>query len=169
MKFLVLFSFTLSLLMSCLTRTLLPPPGWRLPSSAETKAEWRNEDPSRYLVVQADFNGDGTMDEARLLLRDPGPGFGLFAFVSQKDGLLKAYALEAVKDTGYIEVMDITVAPPGLYKTACGKGYFDCSEGEPKEILLRHPAINYFKEGSANAFFYWDEATETFKMVGISD
>lgn len=166
---LTLILFTFSSPMPCLSGDPFLPPGWRLPSSAETKAEWRNEAPSRYLVVKADFNGDGTMDEARLLLRDADPGFGLFAFISQKDSSFKAYALEEVKDPNYIEFMGITVVPPGFYRTACGKGYFDCNEGETEEILLRHHAINYFKEGSANSYFYWDNVTEAFKRIWISD
>lgn len=161
--------FALALPRLCLSEDPSLPPGWRLPTTAETDQDWRNEDSNRYLVVRADFNGDGVTDQAKLLLRDTGPGFGLFAFVWQKDGAFKAYVLEEVKDTNYIEFMGIAPKPPGLYKTACGKGYFECGEGEPEEILLRHHAIDYFKEGSANSYFYWDEATETFKRVWISD
>ena len=168
-KFAVLCIFALGILMPCLAEEPPLPHGWRTPTSAETKDEWRNEDADRYLIVRADFNGDGVMDQARLLLRDPGTGLGLFAFVSQKDGTFKTYLLDEKENAAYIEVMGIKTVPPGLYKTACGKGYFDCSEGETPEILLRHPAIDYFKEGSANSYFYWDEATETFKIVGIGD
>ncbi len=43
--------------------------------------------------------------------------------------------------------MGVDVAKPGEYKTACGKGYFACAEGEPAILRLNRPAIDYFKFG----------------------
>jgi len=145
------------------------PQGWRMPASTETGHGWRNEDPNRSLVAKGDFNGDGITDVARMLVRDTGPGLALFAFVSQKDHTFKAHLLDEKEDPNYIRVLGIATVPPGVYKTACGKGYFDCREGEPPEIVLRNPSIRYFKVGSASAFFYWDPAINSFKMIGIGD
>src|SRR5439155_22965138 len=88
------------------------PSGWRVPSSAEAAQKWRKRDPNRYLVVRADFNGDGVRDQARLLRRDKGEGLGLFAFVSQKDGTFKTYLLHEDKDKGAIEAMGIKTVSP---------------------------------------------------------
>lgn len=154
---------------SCFSMDLPIPEGWRLPIPSETAQEWRNENPNRYLTVTADFNGDGIIDKSMLLVRKKGTGLTLFAFVSQKNGTLKAYSLDDIKNNEYIEVMGISVALPGRYKTACGKGYFECQEGEPEEIFLRYPAINYFKEESASSFFYWDESKKNFKRIWMSD
>jgi hypothetical protein len=119
-------------------------------------------------VVKADLNGDGAMDQARLLIRNKGHGLGLFAFVSQKDGTFKTFKLDEKKDINYIKVLGIVVVPPGRYETFCGFiGY--CDEGELPEIFLHNSAINYFKEGSANSFFYWDEQTMSFKQVWMND
>ena len=53
--------------------------------------------------------------------------------------------------------MGISVMEPGQYNTACGKGYWECAGGDKPSILLKHPGLNYFKWGSADSVFYWDE------------
>src|SRR4051812_25886419 len=35
------------------------PDGWRLPSAAEVSDHWRHRDPGRFLLADADFDGDG--------------------------------------------------------------------------------------------------------------
>lgn len=77
--------------------------------------------------------------------------------------------LDELEDVGWLEVMGIDLAPKGKHTTACGKGYFDCDPGEPKQVTLTWPSINYFKEESASSFFYWHEKSKKFKRVWISD
>lgn len=154
----------------CFSGELPLPDEWRMPTPSETmpRQEWRNEGPNRYLAIAADFNGDMIKDKSMLLVRKNGTGVALFAFVSQKDGSMKEYLLEKLSGQD-IQTMGVSVAKPGKYKTACGKGYFDCQEGEPEEIILRYPAIDYFKEEGANSFFYWDENRARFKRTWMSD
>jgi hypothetical protein len=140
-----------------------------LPEAFELNQEWRNEDAHRYSLVRGDFNGDGVLDEVRLLVRARGSGLAIFAFVSQDKGPFRAILLDEKQDTSYINVLGIASVAPGLYKTACGKGYFNCGEGEPAEILLRHQGIRYYKIGSASSIFYWDDRTNAFKLIAISD
>jgi hypothetical protein len=143
------------------------PEGWRIPSKEETSQAWRNEKPHRYLVIKTDFNDDGILDEARLLMSKNDSGIALFAFVSQGKGF-KSFLLDKLSPK-YIQVMGIDLVEKGKYKTACGKGYFDCAAGEPEELSLELPSINYFKSESANSIFYWDEKTKQFKRIWISD
>jgi hypothetical protein len=65
--------------------------------------------------------------------------------------------------------MGIDTVTTGDYKTACGKGYWECKKSEPEILNLKHVAINYFKFESANSFFYWDDKTGSFKRIWISD
>jgi hypothetical protein len=44
----------------------------------------------------------------------------------------------------YKAAYGIRIAPIGEYQTACGKGYFDCDENEPEEIILKNPGIDFF-------------------------
>jgi hypothetical protein len=122
---------------------------------------------NRYLLVTGDFNGDGNIDQVRLLRQAEGSKFGVFAFICGEDGAYAIYRLTE-DDVTYFSSMGIEPVLPGSYVAACGKGYASC-EGEPREIHLRYEAINYFKEESANSFFYWDSDTGSFKRVWISD
>jgi hypothetical protein len=65
--------------------------------------------------------------------------------------------------------MGIAKVSPGKYKTACGKGYWECKTGELPEIAIRHDSINYFKTESASSYIYWSERTKTFKRAWITD
>jgi len=65
--------------------------------------------------------------------------------------------------------MGVDIVKPGHYKTACGKGYFECEKGEPEVLKLKQPAIDYFRFESANSFFFWDCNTNSFKRIWISD
>lgn len=145
------------------------PKGWRIPTRLETKDEWREKDVNRYLYVEADFNGDGMVDKAYLLIRDDNSELGLFAFVSQKNRSYKTFLLDRKKDTNYLRTLGISKVYPGKYKTACGKGIIECAQGEAEEIVLEHYALNYFKFDSAEMYFYWDKTTAAFKAVGIND
>ncbi len=146
------------------------PRGWRIPTSKEMQAEydqWRNRDKNRFLLVEGDFNGDGVIDEARLLLsKKDAPRLGLFAFVSQKDGSFKTFLLIERDDQRYFEALGIEKVSPGEYLTVRGKGIIDYG---PDKVRLMYDGINFFKEGSASMYFYWDPQTKDFKKAYIDD
>ncbi len=143
--------------------------GWRKPDNKELGNDysWRKEDPNLYLTAKADYDGDGKEDMAFLLINDKENKMGLFVELGSRPG--KKIKLDQFDDKSWLEVMGIAVAKLGKYKTACGKGYFDCEKGEPKTLDLKLPAIDYFKEGSANSFFIWNKKTNQFKRIWMSD
>ncbi|MBI5696618.1 MAG: hypothetical protein HZC51_12960 [Nitrospirae bacterium] len=148
-----------------------PPPGWRMPGEADYKggwAEYRDETPVPF-HVQADFNGDGLSDEAWLLISTQGKGWGLFVFFDKAIGGTEIVELYNEPGLNSPQNMGITFVETGKYKTACGKGYWDCKEGEPAEIELKNPAINFFNYEGANSFFYWDDKSQSFKEIAVSD
>ncbi|MBZ5588165.1 MAG: hypothetical protein LAO05_06340 [Acidobacteriia bacterium] len=108
------------------------------------------------------------MDEARLLVKTDASGMALVVFLSNARGFT-AVILDQIDEPGWLDAMGIALAAPGEYRTACGKGYVDCEPGESEELMLQRPAIDYFKEESANSFFYWDDRAASFKRVWISD
>jgi hypothetical protein len=164
------------ILIICALQLLLPlclwaedMSGWRVPAKADLADEsgWRNVDKSLYLTVSADFDGDGKKDKASLLINDKKNKMGLFVELSSQPG--KKIRLDETDDKSWIQAMGITIAKPGKYKTACGKGYWACEKGEPASLNLKLPAIDYFKEESASSFFIWDKKTKQFKRIWISD
>jgi hypothetical protein len=145
------------------------PPGWRMPYKSELNDDWRKNNPSKYSVVRADFNGDGLEDSAILLVSRRYREIGLFVFLSNKNGAYKTYQLDAVKDEKFLQIIGVTTVLPGVYRTACGKGYWACKKDESSDVLIKHSAISYFKIESAASYFYWDERSGNFKRVWISD
>src|SRR6266849_2157754 len=58
------------------------PEGWRRPTRSEASSEWRKENPTRFLVVRGDFDGDGKQDVAELLGSEAGHQCALFVRLS---------------------------------------------------------------------------------------
>jgi hypothetical protein len=143
---------------------------WRNPTADDLgkDATWRDEDTDRYLVVKADFDGDGKEDFARLLASDKSDKIGLFVTVSsiKKAGPL---LLKSIKDKRTIETFGIALVKPGTYTTACGKGYWDCKKGEREELRLEKPGIDFFQYESANSYFVWNAGRKKFDRIWISD
>ena len=117
------------------------------------------------IKVSADFNGDGKQDIAVILIKNDGNGWALFVLLA---GQKKIFKLDEITEKGSIH-MGIELVKPGLIKTACGKGYWECAPDEPMELKLMLPAINYFVFESANSMFFWDKKASAFKRIWISD
>ena len=77
---------------------------------------------------------------------------GLFVFVSEK-GKFESTLLDQIDDKSSMGAMSLPVVDPGEYKTTCGKGYWECEKGVPEIVVLKRPAINFFRSESANFFF----------------
>ncbi len=86
------------------------PPGWRRPSPVEVSAAWRRKSPTRFLIVKADFDGDGHTDVAEILTNE-----------SEKSGewmtLWKGPAVELCN-------VGISMVRPGKYDTLSGLVWF---------------------------------------------
>lgn len=158
-----------------------PPPiaGWRYPNAADYTDDWaefykgKKEKP---FYASADFNGDGELDEAWILISDKPEGYGLFVFLSANTDHVTVIALDHEFGNMGPQGMGISVAEKGVYKTACGKGYWTCGPGESPSISLRWPGINYFMFESARSIFRWADQSRSgpqtrymFERVWISD
>ena len=145
------------------------PEDWRIPNSTDIyhPENDRSNNKYQYLKVLADFNGDKITDTAYLLINDKTDKMGLFVNLSKS----KSYVLLKLDESEkrYINNMGIAIVEPGKYKTACGKGYWKCADGEPAELDLKLPAINFFTFESGNSFWYLDKTLQSFKEVAISD
>lgn len=147
--------------------------GWRFPTEKELFYVSRKDSPTKYTRAIADLNGDGINDEAFLLKSTKFSGEGLFVRLSDKESGFRWIELDVIdwgKQYPNVDLsMGVDIVKPGEYKTACGKGYFECNEGEPKVLKFQRPAIDYFRFESANSFFVWDEKRAKFKRIWMSD
>jgi hypothetical protein len=142
---------------------------WRPATAAELgtpeEQKWREEDPARYLAVTGDFDGDGKPDEARLMVRGDGKAFALFVKLAARDAAQK---LDEFPDVSKLPALGIKRVTPATYPTACARG-LDCAEDEPRYIIVKHDAIDYFRQDQANRYYYWNDSRHAFAQVGIND
>jgi len=139
------------------------PAGWRFPTEADYSGNWQEfrRDVPVPFHVRADFDGNGLTDDAWLLLRTRGEGWGLFVFLKRRGGRARVSRLEAGSH-GAQEV-GVSLARPGEIKTACGKGYIGtCEPGVPKVLRLRRPGVNFFHYGKTSTIHYWDARARRF-------
>jgi hypothetical protein len=144
--------------------------GWRLPEKKDEIGNWTpggsNE---RAYIAHADFNGDGIEDVAFIALPVEGSGWALFVNLNLKTGSSQIIKLVENHNNIKPQIMGVAVVYPGEYKTACGKGYWECKGNEPSELKLDLPGINYYCFEGASSFFWWDKATSKFIRTWISD
>jgi len=153
-----------------------PPAGWRFPIESDYSGGWREyrgSNPTPF-ITKADFNGDGLIDKAWILLSTENKSWGLFLFISQKEGSTNIIRFDTTDHkkaigSGPPQSMGVAVAPPGDYVTACAKGYWKCKPGEAEVLHLDLPGINYYQFEGANSIFWWDARSKLFKRTWISD
>lgn len=150
-----------------------PPAGWRLPTKKELAAEpLRSRSSTKSAEVVGDFNGDGTKDHAYLFKSTKFSGEGLVVRLSSLKGFIWKIIDQIDWGKEYPNVdlaMGIDLVKPGVYKTACAKGYWECDLNEPEVLKLKTPAIWHFRFESAASIWYWDNKSGEFKQVWISD
>jgi hypothetical protein len=149
------------------------PSGWRFPTTEDLSGNFiRKVSEKDYIVAQEDFNDDGLEDYAYIVKSTKFSGEALLLKYSKK-GDYKWKVLDTIewgKEYPNVSVsMGVDVVPPGEYKTACGKGYWNCKSDEVPVLKLNIPAISYFRFESAASFFYWDRNSKTFKRIWVSD
>ena len=149
------------------------PDEWRLPTEKElSKEPLREKSPTKNAKIEADFNGDGNIDHAFLLKRTTYNGEGLVIWLSTTS----EYSWQVIDEISRGEenqnigpLWGIDLAKPGKYKTACGKGYWVCENGEPEVLELKLPGIWHYKFENTASMWFWDTSTNKFQRIWISD
>ncbi len=143
------------------------PKGWHTPPTNLTGQDFRRKDANHFLVAIGDFNGDGIRDKAYLLVNKEMSKLGFFVCLTTPKGC-DWHCLEEM-DIAFLDVMGIAAVKPGKYETACGKDYWECGKEEPKTLVIKHAAIEFFKDESASSFYVYDPRKHDFTPVAISD
>ncbi len=159
------------MLSSAMAESELPAGYKAIVFSEKDPVEWRHEDKSMYLRVEADFNGDGVIDEARILRSEDDARIALFCFLKDKDGNFTTFRLKEFDDPKFDYSSGDKEEKAGNIPHGCWKGIWirDLNKGEPKSIELKNSAVNLFSNEGSSQYFYWDESIKDFKNVWISD
>ena len=151
------------------------PNGYRLPTKADNVRDWKRFDAPNHL--KADFNGDGIEDEAYILpKKSSNAGYGVFVSINKsKIALQRGRKFQMFKLTDSVDMSPqsfaIELAEPSneIWKSACGKGYWECAIGEPSAFKINHPSIMFCYIESACTMYMWDSEKLTFKEIRFSD
>ncbi len=146
------------------------PSGWSLPILTDyAKYERKFIKGKIPNKVHADFNGDDIKDSAWILINSSRTEWALFVSVSIPSGSYKIIQLDKGSFKSDVISMGIGKAELDKYDTACGKGYWECGEGESPELKLTLPGIDYYRFESASSTFYWSKEINSFKRMWMSD
>ena len=150
------------------------PDGYRLPTKSDVFGDWKRFNAPNHL--KADFNSDGIEDEAYILPRKGSVvGYGVFVSMSKANKNIKAgheFQMFKLADGDMPpQSFAIELAEPSneKWKTACGKGYWDCGIDEPDEIKITRPSIMFCYIESACRIYLLGEDRESFKEIALSD
>jgi len=102
---------------------------------------------------QGDFNGDGLLDIALILLNKKDKNVGklvVFHRTGKKDYESFVLIDELKYPTGY----GIATQKPGTIITAAGKGYRSATG--PKKITLKNDGIDFWRYESGGCLFHWE-------------
>lgn len=118
--------------------------------------------------VIADFNADQINDTAWILTDKKKTKYGLFVSLSTSANKHKIIKLDESEIKHHIS-LGISAQKPGKYKTACGKGYWECDKDEPAILTLNSTCISYYVFESAKSIFCWSKKYSEFKRIWMSD
>ncbi len=143
------------------------PAGWRYPDDKDIIGDWKEYKSPFHFT--SDFNGDGVRDHAWILIRKNNSGWGLFVFLGAKQGA--SSIIKLMEDVGPAQRYAISLTAPSKekWKTACGKGYFECKPGEPEEIQIKAPSIELCYIESSCSIYMWNRKTNKFSAYQMSD
>jgi len=136
------------------------PSEWRDP----TVAEMSNE-PVK-LAISGDFDGNGKVDGAVIVVSKDGKKEGLLAFMyfSEQE---KWFLLDQAPMAKTI-FMGLEKYSPGTYPVLC-ETQAECDRGYKKPLTLKNDTIVYYRPESASSLFVWDAKKATFTRVWESD
>lgn len=173
MKYLVRF-FALSIILLLFSTASFAaeqalPKDWKYLDTKYLSDNWRRGDASKFTSVRGDFNGDGIADEAKLVVNRSGSMMGIVVFLSHCNSTPKMYLIKNIIEKHQVAAIGIRKVSAGKYKTACGKGYWNCKKNESPEISIHNDAIEYFKYESASAYYIFNCKNNSFNKMYLSD
>lgn len=104
------------------------------------------------METSADFDGDGRIDAARLLVDTPGVRHALWITIAPSGRVRHLKVIEG--SVAELARVGVDEAPPGVHATACGKG-MGSGPCPAATLKLDHSGISYFTFESGTEYIGW--------------
>jgi len=139
------------------------PKQYRNPTKEELSSEWRKADPEKYATIAADFNGDGLVDGAFLLVDENHKKLDLVVVLINKNFSETWIKLQSMDYTAF-KYQGITLVEPttvSVYK-------IDTTEETKQPVSLKFNAIKSFSSEGSSSIFTWDSSEKQFQQNWLS-
>ena len=143
------------------------PAGWRRPSGKDVSVEWRKKSPTRFLKVDGDFDGDGNLDFAGVLISTSSKRCALFVRLSTDNHNWGEPIWQS--DMPGCGHFGIDIVRPGKHNTLCSSDPSSCDPKTPTSVILTSDGIAFSSYGTGSSLAYWDRVAKKFQWVPLSD
>jgi hypothetical protein len=143
------------------------PRGWRRPTQTEVAENWRMKSYTRFMIVKGEFDGDGKVDVAELLVGRSVQQCALFVWLTSQHNNPSGPIWHADQE-GLINI-GIRLAHPGKHETLCSSDPSECEPQTPAYVNLKGNGIELFSRGATRSLAFWDVTTKKFRWVPIGD
>lgn len=112
--------------------------------------------------AKADFDGNGLIDTAQVMVNQKNGASGLFVLMQYKEGFDTFQLNKKSANTGYRSTI-IGIAPPAYYQIWCTKENRNCTKTGEQAVKLKNPLVSDYTYGKASSVYYWAEHSQTFE------
>lgn len=117
------------------------------------------------VVVSGDFDGNGLIDGAVVVISQDNREQGLLVFMYENAEKERWVTLDVAPYVGKVS-MGIELVPSGFHKVLC-QSEAECSESYKKEILLENESFSYYRFASSSSI--WVHGDGGFKRIWQTD
>ena len=146
---------------------------WRYPTDSDVVGDWKyyQKEYDTPWHVDADFDNDGFLDHAWILISKDNTKMGLHVFMSSGADGYKVITLDEYSFSFSSEQrMGLSVVQPGRYESLCALGVGpECKDGEAEFIVISNPSIDYIAFESSNSYYVWNKKESKFDRIWMSD
>lgn len=147
------------------------PEGWRqmtveersIDAAMRQDCEWDD-----CASTRGDWNGDGRLDGAILLIKQDGSASGLWAFFDDGEGGWQWVLAESYDDPTTPAYMGLLRQEPATFRVLCW-GYEPCDADGSRDVSLTLPAIDVMYFESSGHYLVWNAASERFDEIWYAD
>lgn len=135
------------------------PKEYRMPTDEELSSTWRKADADKYASIAADFNGDGLVDGAFLVVDKKHKKLVLMVVLFNTDSSEKTWHELQTMDYATLKYQGIALIKPSTVSVYKG----EATENTKHPITLKFNSIKSFSSEGPSSIFFWDASKKQFQ------